>query len=304
VQNPPNLPVLLVPNCQNFDGELLEDPTAYRHIVGALQYCTLTRPDIAFSVSQLCQHIHAPTSSHWSAAKRILRYLKGTIDHGLAYIKGNLNLMAYCDSDWDGSPDDWRSTLGLGVFLGNCLVSWSAKKQAAVARSSTEGEYRSMAIATAKLYWLRMLFKELCIPLLSAPVIWCDNVCALALASNPVYHARTKHIEVDYHFICEKVVNKDILVKFISTKNQITDVFTKGLLSTRFVELKAKLMVRPPPMRLRGVVSDVSAVQSKQSEDIEDPVNEEDKDTTSCLAKVSSDTLLPKYNEQLQQSNS
>jgi hypothetical protein len=89
-----------------FDGELLEDPTANRHIGGALQYCTLTRPDIAFSVNQLYQHIHAPTSSHWSAAKRILRYLKGTIDHGLAYIKGNLNLMACCDSYWAGSPDD------------------------------------------------------------------------------------------------------------------------------------------------------------------------------------------------------
>jgi hypothetical protein len=183
-----------------------------------------------------------------------LRYLKGTIDHGLAYIKGNLNLMAYCDSDWVGSPDDRRSTSGLGVFLGNCLVFWSAKKQAVIARSSTEAEYRSMAIATTKLYWLQMLFKELCILLLSALVIWCDNVSALTLASNSVYHARTKHIEVDYHFIREKVVNKDILVKFISKKNQIADVFTKGLPSTCFVELKAKLMVRPPPMRLGGGV--------------------------------------------------
>jgi hypothetical protein len=99
-----------------------------------------------------------------------------------------------------------------------------------------------------------MLFKELCIPLLSDPLIWCDNVSALALASNPIYHARTKHIEVNYHFIREKVVNTNILVKFISTKNQIADVFTKGLPLTRFVELKAKLTVRPHPMRLQGVL--------------------------------------------------
>jgi len=97
-----------------------------------------------------------------------------------------------------------------------------------------------------------MLFKELCIPLSVAPVLWCDNISALALASNPVFHARTKHIEVDYHFVREKVLNRDILIKFISTLDQVADVFTKGLSSARFHFLKSKLLVVPPPISLRG----------------------------------------------------
>jgi hypothetical protein len=195
-----------------FDGEPLVDPFEYRSVVGALQYCTFTRPDLSFAVNQLCQHLQSPTSTHWTTAKRVLRYLKNTADHGLLYTKGSLHLQAFCDSDWVGSPDDRRSTSGFEVFLGNCLISWSAKKQPMVSRSSTEAKYRSMAITTAELFWIRMLF-----PLSFSLVLWCDNVNALALASNPIFHARTKHIEVDYHFIREKVVNGDILVKFIST---------------------------------------------------------------------------------------
>jgi hypothetical protein len=248
-----------------FDGEILPDPSEYRHVVGALQYCTLTRPEIAFSVNQLCQHMHSPSSTHWTAAKRVLRYLKATPSHGLFYSKGSLQLQAFCDSDWAGSLDDRRSTSGFCVFLGNCLISWSAKKQPVVSRSSTEAEYRSMAIATVELYWLRMLFKDLSIPLLHAPILWCDNVSALALASNPVYHARTKHIEVDYHFVREKVINGDILIKFISTLDQIADIFTKGLSTTRFTLLKSKLLVDSPPISLQGTVSEPPPTSSSST---------------------------------------
>ncbi|KAA8550193.1 hypothetical protein F0562_001877 [Nyssa sinensis] len=115
----------------------------YRQPVGALQYCTLTHPDIAFSVNQLCQHMHCPRSTHWSAAKWVLRYLKGTIDNGLWYQKGSLTLQVYCDSDWAGNSDDRRSTTGYGVFFGSCLVSSTAKKQTVVAHSSTEAEYQA-----------------------------------------------------------------------------------------------------------------------------------------------------------------
>jgi hypothetical protein len=131
-------------------------------------------------------------------------------------------------------------------------VSWSAKKQAVVSRSSTEAEYRSLAVTTAELFWLKMLFKEISIPLTMAPVLWCDNLSALALASNPVFHARTKHIEVDYHFVREKVLNRDIIVKFISTHDQVADVFTKGLSSARFLFLKSKMMVVLPHPLERG----------------------------------------------------
>jgi hypothetical protein len=115
------------------DGTALPHATEYRQIVGALQYYTLTRPDIAFSVNQLCQFLHSPTSTHWTAAKRVLRYLKGTITHGLFFSKGSLSLQAFCDSDWASSPNDRWCTTGFGIFLGSCLVSWSAKMQYVVA---------------------------------------------------------------------------------------------------------------------------------------------------------------------------
>jgi hypothetical protein len=239
------------------DGDPLspEDITLYHQTLGALQYCLLTRPDIALSVNQLCQHMHTPSILHWTAAKRVLRYLKGTIDHGLWYTKGSLHLQAFCDSDWAGNPDDRRSTTGIGIVLGSSLISWTAKKQSVVARSSTEAEYRAMALATTDLFWLRMLFKDLGIPLFSTPHLWCDNIRALALASNPVYHARTKHIEVDYHFIRETVLNGDISIKYISTHDQLADIFTKGLSSTRFSFLRDKLMVCSVPISLWGVVN-------------------------------------------------
>jgi hypothetical protein len=162
-------------------------------------------------------------------------------------------LSAYCDSDWAGSPDDRQSTSGFAIFLGNCLVSWSAKKQAVVSRSSTEAEYRSLAITTAELFWLCMLFKDLGVSLPTTPVLWCDNISALALTSNPIFHARTKHIEVDYHFIQDKVVNRDIVIKFINSSDQLANIFTKGLSSAQFLFLKSKLMV-VPHISLRGVV--------------------------------------------------
>jgi hypothetical protein len=246
----------------SLDGTPLENVTEYRQLVGGLQYCTLTRPEIAYFVNQLCQHLHSPTSTHWTALKRVLRYLKGSVDHGLFYSKGSLSLHAYCDSDWAGDPDDRRSTTGFGVFLGPCLISWCAKKQSVVAKSSTEAEYRAMAQVTAELYWLQMLLKDLRLPLTTPPVIRCDNLGAMALASNPIYHARTKHIEVDFHFIREKVLNKDINLSFISTCDQPADIFTKGLHSSRFLLLHDKLMVCPPPIRLRGDVNQSSAVKT------------------------------------------
>jgi hypothetical protein len=194
----------------------------------------------------------------------VLRYLNGSITHGLNFTKSNLQLNAFCDSDWAGCPDDHRSTLGFDVFLCNCLIAWSAKMQAVVSRSSTKAKYRYLPITTTKLFWLRMLFKELNIFLPTPHVFWCDNVGALALASNLVFHTRTKHIEVAYHFVHEKVLNRDILIKFISTLDQVADIFTIGLPSTRFLALRSKLMVVTPPIILQGVVKSIKLMVQRQ----------------------------------------
>ena len=216
---------------------LLSNPTEYRQIVGALQYITITRPDITFAVNHACQHMHQPTTHHMVAVKRILRFLKSTPTHNLFLRPGPLHLVAYCDADWAGDPIDRRSTNGFCVFFGSSPVSWGAKKQPTISRSSTEAEYRCLALTAAELSWLRSLLRDLHIPLCKMPIIWCDNISAISLASNPIYHARTKHLEVDYHYIREKVVNKELAVQYVSTHEQIADIFTKGLSSKKVRDL-------------------------------------------------------------------
>ena len=210
-------------------GQPLTDIHAYRSLVSALHYLTFTRPDLSFAIHKVCQFMHAPTDIHLTAAKRILRYVRGTLDHGLFYTPGPITLFAFTDTDWAGDPDVRCSTSGLMVFLGHNPVTWSAKKQLTVSRSSTEVEYRALASASAELCWLCTLVKDLGIYLYDPPILWCDNVSALAIASNPVFHARTKHIKVDFHFIRERVLRKDLQVKFVSTTDQLADIFTKGL---------------------------------------------------------------------------
>jgi histone deacetylase 1/2 len=218
------------------------DITKYRSIVGALQYLTLTRPDISFSVNKVCQYLHAPTTAHWTAAKRILRYVQGTIHVGLTFQRSSSSLLsAFSDADWAGCLDDRRSIGGFAIFLGPNLVSWSARKQATVSRSSTEAEYKSLANATTELIWVEAILKELGVSLKVKPCLWCDNLGANYLSANPIFHARTKHIEIDYHFVCERVANKMLDIKFISTKDQVADGFTKALAIKDFTEFKRNL---------------------------------------------------------------
>ncbi|KAM1277315.1 hypothetical protein ACFX13_030432 [Malus domestica] len=234
-----------------YDGEPLQDITKFRSVVGALQYLTFTRPDIAFSVNQVCQFMHQPTTTHWIAVKRILRYLKSTPDHGLVYKLGPLTLTAFADSDYAGDPDDRKSTGRYCIFLSPNLVSWSSKKQKGVSRSSTESEYRQLAITAATISWFRKLFKDLHLHL-SPPKVWCDNISAIFLASNPVFHARTRHVEVDYHYIREKVTRQELQVGYVVTQDQLADFLTKGLSTYRFNYLLSKLPVRRQPLSLRG----------------------------------------------------
>ncbi|KAJ9536095.1 hypothetical protein OSB04_un000733 [Centaurea solstitialis] len=212
------------------DGEPVPDPTLYRSLAGALQYLTFTRPDIAYAVHQVCLFMHDPRLPHLNALKRILRYLKGTLSHGL-HLKASAvdRLVAYSDADWAGCPNTRRSTSGFCVYLGDNLVSWSSKRQHVVSSSSAEAEYRGIANVVAETAWLRNLLLELCCPLSRAIVVFCDNVSAMYLASNPVQHQRTKHVEIDLHFVRERVAIGHVRVLHVPSAYQYADIFTKGL---------------------------------------------------------------------------
>ena len=220
----------------------LEDSTQYRSMIGALQYLTITRPDLCFAVNKVCQFLHAPTTLHWTAAKRILRYVKYTVNVGLTFSRSQSTLVsAFPDADWDGSIDDRRSTGGFAIFFGPNLISWCDKKQATVSRSSTEAEYKALANATAEIIWLQSMLKELGVIQVQAPCLWCDNLGASYLSANPVFHARTKHIEIDFHFVRERVANKQLDVRFIHSRDQIADGFTKALPTQSFEKFRRNL---------------------------------------------------------------
>jgi hypothetical protein len=247
-------------------GELLspEDATQYRSVVGALQYLTLTRSDLSFSVNKVCQFLYAPTIDHWTTVKRILRYVKHTLRYGLKITKSSSMLVsAFSDSDWAGDLDDRRSTGGFAVFIGGNLVSWCARKQPTVSRSSTEAEYKAIANVTAELMWVQSLLRELKVPHPPTAKIWCDNIGATYSAANPMFHGRMKHVEIDFHFVREKVARKlldaklistDDLhfvrervtrklldVKLISTDDQVADGFTKSQTEKKLISFRHNL---------------------------------------------------------------
>ncbi|CAN6456408.1 unnamed protein product [Victoria cruziana] len=253
---PVSMPCILNHKMSSKEGDLYHDPTYYRKIVGMLQYLTFTRHDIVYSVNQVSQFMHAPTDCHMEAAKRILRYLKGTVGDGLAYVKDDIytsghRLFTYTDADWAGDPDERRSVSGYCVFIGNNVISWSSKKQMAVARSSTEAEYRAMAAGTADVTWIRHLLEELYEPIASS-ILLCDNQSTINIAFNPIIHSRTKHIEIYQHFVRKKVENKEIEPSFVRSESQIADIFTKGLTTHQFWMLKYKLCMIQDHAQLEG----------------------------------------------------
>lgn len=225
-------------------GPPVSDPSSYRSLAGALQYLIFTRPDIAFAVQQICLFMHDPREPHLHALKRILRYVKGTLGYGLQlYASATSQLTAYSDADWGGCPHSRRSTSGYCVFLGNNLLSWSSKRQHTVSRSSAEAEYRGVANTVAETAWLRNLLRELHNPLLRATIVYCDNVSAVYMTTTPVHHQRTKHVEIDIHFVRDKVATGQVRVLHLSSRFQFADIFTKGLPTWLFTEFRSSLNV-------------------------------------------------------------
>ena len=235
------------------DGTSQIDPTPYRQLVGGLQYLSITRPDICFAVNRLSQYMHSPTETHWTALKRVLRYLKGTIHHGLYLNKNSsLTLNAFSDSDWGGDKDTGRSTTGYVVYLGSNPISWKSTKQKSVSRSSSEAEYKAVANAASEILWIKNLLHELHVPLSSPPQIFCDNTGAVYLSSNPVFHSRMKHICLDYHFVRERVSEGTFQVRHVHTKDQWADILTKPLPRQGFLHIRSKIGVTNGDSLLRG----------------------------------------------------
>ncbi|KAL5854157.1 hypothetical protein ACOSQ4_003959 [Xanthoceras sorbifolium] len=226
------------------DGEPISNATRYRQLVGSLIYLTVTRPDISHAIGMVSKFMDAPRSVHYAAVIRILRYIKGTLYHGLHYSsRSSLELHAYSDADWAGDPPDRCSITGFCFMLGTSLVSWRSKKQDVVSRSSTEAEYRALAGTTCELIWLRWLLADMDAPQPTATPIYCDNRSAIYIAHNDVFHERTKHIEIDC-YITRQHLKKGILKLFsISSADQPADTFTKSHPPGRLRDLISKLQL-------------------------------------------------------------
>jgi len=235
-------PLSLKPSILVNDSLPLNNPTEYRSLVGGLQYLTLTRPDIAYATNILCQRMQQPTIADFNRLKRVLRYIKGTIKLGLfLHSHSTMHLYGFSDADWVGCAETRRSTAGFCIYLGSNLISCTAKKQPTVSRSSTEAEYRALASATADLTWVSFVLRDIGCSLTPPIHLYCDNKSTISLTLNPVLHARTKHIEVDFHFVREKVSSGSLQVRYIPSAYQLADIFTKPLTRSAHSYMRTKL---------------------------------------------------------------
>ncbi|GJQ98231.1 retrovirus-related pol polyprotein from transposon TNT 1-94 [Tanacetum coccineum] len=216
----------------------------FRSLVGGLNYLIHTRPDIAFPVSYVSRYMQSPTKQHLGAAKRILHYISGTKNFGIWYTNvPNFMLIGFTDSDWAGCLDTRKSTSGNLFSLGSGAVTWSSKKQETLALSSSEAEYTAVTSAARQALWLRKLLVDFDCEQKGATKIFCDNRSAIAMAKNPAFHARTKHIDVQHHFIRHQVANNRIELKFCGTSEQTADIFTKSLLLAKHQYFMSQLGV-------------------------------------------------------------
>ncbi|CAL8169320.1 unnamed protein product [Prunus armeniaca] len=226
------------------DGAPRADASMYRSIVGSLIYLSNTRPDIVHAVSVVSRFMNDPSNHHFAAVKRILRYVQGTKGYGLKYTQEKESiLVGFTDSDWAGAIDDRRSTSGHVFFLGKKVISWSSKKQSTVALSTAEAEYISATSAACEAVWIRRILADLHQEQNTPTKLYCDNMSIIAMTKNPVFHSRSKHIELRHHFIRKLVEDGEIELQFCGTDEQIADVFTKALPREKFYYFRENLNV-------------------------------------------------------------
>ena len=224
--------------------------TAYQSAVGSLMYAMLgTRPDIAYAVSVVSRYGSNLNKSHWKAVKRVFRYLRDTVNYQLVF-RGDLKpLTGYTDADWAGDQDTRRSTSGYVFDVGSAAISWSSKRQPTVALSTCEAEYIGQTQATKEAVWLRGLLNQLnpSDQATKTVVIYCDNQGAMALAKNPQFHARTKHIDIQHHYVREQVTAGNVALEYVPTERQVADGLTKALCKDKFDRFRDLIGLEPPP---------------------------------------------------------
>ena len=207
-----------------------------------------SRPDITYSVSTLARYSSRPNQQHWTALKRVLRYLKGTVKYGICYTqKSSKECIGYSDADWAGDLGDRKSTSGYLYQISGGAVTWRSKKQSCVALSTAEAEYMALSSAAQEAVWLRQLTAELRSPPETATTIFEDNQSAIAMTKNPQFHGRAKHIAIKYHFIREQVQNGTIKLKYCPTSQMLADIFTKGLSRDQFCTLRSQMGIMELP---------------------------------------------------------
>ncbi|KAM1198763.1 hypothetical protein FF2_010062 [Malus domestica] len=230
---PVSTPLVATDKLRREDASEPADECEYRKIVGSLLYLTATIPDIMFSASVLARFMHKPTKKHYGAAKRVLRYIQGTIDFRIEYLNGKSALLiGYCDSDWSGSEEDMKSTSGYAFSFGSGAFSWASVKQ------------HSAAEATSQAIWLRFVLKDFGEEQAAATSLFCDNTSAIAMSKNHVFHQRTKHIGRKFHFIRDAIQEGTIDLIYCKSEEQIVDIFTKALPKDRFNNLRSLLGVK------------------------------------------------------------
>lgn len=203
----------------------------YQAAVGSLLYAAqATRPDITYAVNFICQFCNDPQKPHWAAVKRIMRYLRGSTACTLSYSRQNgSDIVGYCDSNYGGDVGDRRSTTGYTFLIGGGAVSWCSKRQPTVATSTTEAEYMALSAAAKEAMWLRKIQGDIGLSSMSPIVVYCDNNGAVNLSKNSVYHGRTKHIDIQHHFVRDSVKLGHIVVQSVSTSTMISDYLTKAV---------------------------------------------------------------------------